>query len=146
MLYSARRATQNMSTCMRLASRSLLWSEQRTFFCVVKGLERICRCSTTSKYEEMKTELPHWLSTLITVLILCFFTFVLKIPTRLTFAYHIQARNQGGKALHCKLFRHWKSVGYSLKNLVPSQKSLRLPWCPKLVTGLITSTARSCSD
>jgi len=30
-----------------------------------------------------------------------------------------------------------KSVGHSLKNLDPSQKTLRLPWCSKLVTGLV---------
>jgi len=30
-----------------------------------------------------------------------------------------------------------KTIGHSLKNLGPSQKTLRHPWCPKLVTGLI---------
>jgi len=30
-----------------------------------------------------------------------------------------------------------KTIGHSLKNSGPSQKTLRHPWCPKLVTGLI---------
>ena len=30
-----------------------------------------------------------------------------------------------------------KTIGHSLKNLGPSQKTLRHPWCHKLVTGLI---------
>jgi len=30
-----------------------------------------------------------------------------------------------------------KIIGHSLKNLGPCQKTLRHPWCPKLVTGLI---------
>jgi len=30
-----------------------------------------------------------------------------------------------------------KTIGRSLNNLSPSQKTLRHPWCPKLVTGLI---------
>jgi len=30
-----------------------------------------------------------------------------------------------------------KTIGHSLKNLGSSQKTLRHPWCPKLVTGLI---------
>jgi len=29
-----------------------------------------------------------------------------------------------------------KTIGHSLKNLGPSQKTLRPTWCPKLVTGL----------
>jgi len=29
-----------------------------------------------------------------------------------------------------------KTIGHSLKNLGPSQKTLRHPWCPKPVTGL----------
>jgi len=29
-----------------------------------------------------------------------------------------------------------KTIGHSLKNLVPSQKTLRHPWCSKMVTGL----------
>jgi len=29
-----------------------------------------------------------------------------------------------------------KTIGHSLKNLGPSQKTLRHPWFPKLVTGL----------
>jgi len=29
-----------------------------------------------------------------------------------------------------------KTIGHSLKNLGPSRKTLRQPWCPKLVTGL----------
>jgi len=32
---------------------------------------------------------------------------------------------------------HFKTIGHSLKNLSPSQKILRHPWYPKLVTGLI---------
>jgi len=32
-----------------------------------------------------------------------------------------------------------KTIGHSLKNLGPSQKTLRHPRCPKLVTGLITT-------
>jgi len=36
-----------------------------------------------------------------------------------------------------KKFAHpGKCVGHSLKNLGLSQKTLRPPWCPKLVTGL----------
>jgi len=30
-----------------------------------------------------------------------------------------------------------KTIEHSLKNLGPSQKTLRHPWCLKLVTGLI---------
>jgi len=30
-----------------------------------------------------------------------------------------------------------KIIGYNLKNLGPYQKTLRYPWCPKIVTGLI---------
>ena len=30
-----------------------------------------------------------------------------------------------------------KTIGHSLKKLGPSQKTLRHPWCPRLVTGLI---------
>jgi len=30
-----------------------------------------------------------------------------------------------------------KFVGQSLKNMGPSQKTLYLPWCPKMVTGLV---------
>jgi len=30
-----------------------------------------------------------------------------------------------------------KTIGHSLKSLGASQKTLRRPWCPKLVTGLI---------
>jgi len=33
-----------------------------------------------------------------------------------------------------------KIIGHSLKNLDPSQKTLRHPWCLKLVTGLSTAT------
>jgi len=29
-----------------------------------------------------------------------------------------------------------KTIGHNLKNLGPSTKTLRHPWCPKLVTGL----------
>jgi len=35
-----------------------------------------------------------------------------------------------------------KCVGHSLKNLGPSQKNLRPPYCPKLVTGLVTFKVR----
>jgi len=38
-----------------------------------------------------------------------------------------------------------KTIGHSLKNLGPSQKTLRHPWCPKLLAGLLMangSTAR----
>jgi len=31
----------------------------------------------------------------------------------------------------------FKTIGYSLKNVGPSQKTLRPTWCPKLVTGLV---------
>ena len=34
-----------------------------------------------------------------------------------------------------------KCIGHSSKNLGPSQKTLRPSWCPKLVTGLVTSHA-----
>jgi len=51
-----------------------------------------------------------------------------------------QARNQGdagGLRLHGKMFWTWfKTIGHSLKNLGPSKKTFRLPWCPKLVMGL----------
>jgi len=30
----------------------------------------------------------------------------------------------------------FKTIGYRLKNLDPSQKTLRHPWCPELVAGL----------
>jgi len=30
----------------------------------------------------------------------------------------------------------FKFIGHSVKNLSPSQKTLRPPWCPKLVMGL----------
>jgi len=30
-----------------------------------------------------------------------------------------------------------KTIGHSLKSLGPSQKTLRHPWCLKLVTGLL---------
>jgi len=29
-----------------------------------------------------------------------------------------------------------KTIGHRLKNLGPSQKTLRPTWCPKMVTGL----------
>jgi len=35
-----------------------------------------------------------------------------------------------------------KTIGHSLKNLGSSQKILRHPWCPKLVTGLPTACAK----
>jgi len=59
-----------------------------------------------------------------------------------------QARNQGGRrggeAPHRNIFASpgkmfwtkFKSIGYSLKNLSPSQTTLRPLWRPKLVTGL----------
>jgi len=63
---------------------------------------------------------------------------------------HQQARNQGGagaQSLACKIFRppgkmcwtSFQTIGHSLKNLAPSQKTLRPSRCPKLVTGLIIS-------
>ena len=33
-------------------------------------------------------------------------------------------------------------VGHNLKNLGPSQKTLRPAWCPKLVMGLYTTTVQ----
>jgi len=33
-----------------------------------------------------------------------------------------------------------KTIGHSLKNLGLSQKTLRHPWCPELVTGLFIET------
>jgi len=55
-----------------------------------------------------------------------------------------QARNQGRSGGATKIFAHpekmcwtsFKIIEHSLKNVVPSQKTLRPPWCPKLVTGL----------
>jgi len=42
-------------------------------------------------------------------------------------------------ALHGKFcWAQLQTIGHSLKNLGPSQKTLRHPWCPKLVTGLVT--------
>jgi len=38
-----------------------------------------------------------------------------------------------------------KTIGHSLKNLGPSQKTLRHPWCPKLVTGLIGHSLKLCA-
>jgi len=48
------------------------------------------------------------------------------------------ARNQEGRS-PLKIFSPLleKCVRHSLKNLVPSQKTLRPTWCPKLVTGLL---------
>jgi len=37
-------------------------------------------------------------------------------------------------------------MGHSLKNVGPSQKTLRHPWCPKLVTGLIIAAAQHVHD
>jgi len=34
---------------------------------------------------------------------------------------------------------YFETVGHSLKNLGPSQKTLRSPYCPKLVTCLVAS-------
>jgi len=34
----------------------------------------------------------------------------------------------------------FETVGHSSKNLVPSQETLRLLWCPNLVTGLSPSS------
>jgi len=58
-----------------------------------------------------------------------------------------QARSRGGRRVQtpCKIVRppgkmFWawfKTIGYGLKYLGSSQKTLRLTWCPKLVTGLI---------
>jgi len=63
-----------------------------------------------------------------------------------------QASNQGaagGEATPTKIFRPppekvvaLKTIGHSLKNLGSSQKILRHPWCPKLVTGLPTACAK----
>ena len=62
---------------------------------------------------------------------------------------HCQARNQGGAQLGevspykivlppgKMCWAQVKTIGQSLKNLGPSQKTLRHPWCPKLVTGLV---------
>jgi len=35
---------------------------------------------------------------------------------------------------------YFKTIGHSLKNLGPPQKTLRPPFCPKLVTGLILTS------
>ena len=62
----------------------------------------------------------------------------------------IQARNQGvagGLRPPRKFFApsgkicwaYFKTIEHSLKNLSPSQKTLRPPYCPKLVTGLSPS-------
>ena len=55
-----------------------------------------------------------------------------------------QACNQGGEASPRKIFvspgkmcwTYFETIRRSLKNLSPSQKSFRLPRCPKLVTGI----------
>ena len=61
------------------------------------------------------------------------------------------ARNQGGRRGRSPPYKIflllWKNVlsivenywRHSLKNLGPSQKTLRHPWCPKLVTGLFVT-------
>jgi len=49
-----------------------------------------------------------------------------------------QACSQGGLRPPCKNFRPLeKCFGHSVKYLGPSQKTLRPPWCPKLVMGLL---------
>ena len=58
--------------------------------------------------------------------------------------YKIQARNQGGLRKAKPPLQHFspspeKCVGLSLKNLDPSQKTLRPTWCPKLVASLTKS-------
>jgi len=46
-----------------------------------------------------------------------------------------------GDAPHGKMcWTYFKTIGHSLKNLSPFQKTLRPPWCPKLVTGLNSYT------
>jgi len=48
------------------------------------------------------------------------------------------ARNQEGRNPLKYFSAHLeKCVRYSIKNLDPSQKTLRPTWCPKLVTGLL---------
>ena len=50
---------------------------------------------------------------------------------------------QGGRSLLEKFSPPVeKCIGHSLKNLGPSQKNLRPPHCPKLVTGLVTFKVR----
>jgi len=45
-----------------------------------------------------------------------------------------------GEDLPAKFFAPLeKCVGHSLKNLVPTQKTLHPAWCPKLVTGLFST-------
>jgi len=38
--------------------------------------------------------------------------------------------------------RWFKAIGHSLKKLDPSQKTLRHSWCPKLVTGVLSTDFR----
>jgi len=38
----------------------------------------------------------------------------------------------------------FKSIGHSVKNLSPSHKTLRHPWRPKLVTGLVITKHYVC--
>jgi len=46
---------------------------------------------------------------------------------------------RGGSETHLKKFSPplEKCVGDNFKNVGPSQKTLRLPWCPKVVTVLV---------
>ena len=65
-----------------------------------------------------------------------------------------QDRNQGGAGgakpplekisppLEKMCLTYFETIGHSLKNLSPSQKTLRPPWCPKLVTGLSVTHTR----
>jgi len=53
--------------------------------------------------------------------------------------------NRGGEATPRKIFAspgkmcwtYFETIGHSLKIFSPSQKTLRPPWCPKLVMGLV---------
>jgi len=55
-----------------------------------------------------------------------------------------------GKALPRKFFAppgkmcwiYFEIIGHSSKNLGPSPKTLRPSWCPKLVTGLISTVVK----
>ena len=52
--------------------------------------------------------------------------------------YFYQVRKHGSEAPPKNISPHLeKCLGHSFKILGPSQKTLRPPWCPKLVTGLI---------
>jgi len=59
-----------------------------------------------------------------------------------TFGHRPVTRGEGAKPTHLFVppgkigWAYLKTIGHSLKSLGPSQKTLRHPWCPKLVTGL----------